>query len=251
MYKKCPKCGNERQPDEPVSEEECPACGLVFSKWLKSLVADHELADALQAEQTKHTWQSGLQNFFFNPRPGIRRGDFMVYLTVYIVFFAWGIDFISMDFRTNAIMESWFHNVNLVFHEAGHFLFIPFGRTGAILGGSIFQVLLPLILLFSFLFYNRDAFSASIGLWWCGQSVMDVAPYIADARSLNLHLLGVGIAADSPGMHDWANFLRPRGWLSYDTTIAYWVDLVGAGVLILSLIWGATMLILYYRNIED
>lgn len=251
MYKTCPKCGYTRQPEDTAPEQECPSCGLVFSKWLKNLVADHELEEAHLAEQAEQTWQRGLKLFFFNPRPGIQRGDLMVYLFVYLVFFAWGIDFISMDFRTNAIGQSWFHNVNLVFHEAGHFLFIPFGRTGSILGGSLFQVLLPLILVFSFLIYNRDAFGASICLWWCGQSLMDVAPYIADARALQLSLLGVGPSVDAPGMHDWANLLRPRGWLQYDTTIAHWVDLVGAGALLLALVWGAYMLFLYSRALAE
>ena len=251
MYKTCPKCGYERRPQDAAPETECPACGLVFSKWLKSLVADHELEEAIQAEQAEQTWQRGLKNFFFNPRPGIERGDFFLYLFIYLVFFAWGIDFISMDLSTNAIGQSWFHNVNLVFHEAGHFLFIPFGRTGSILGGSLFQVLLPLILVFSFLIYNRDAFSASICLWWCGQSLMDVAPYIADARALQLPLLGVGAGMDNVGMHDWANLLRPRGWLRYDTTIAYWVDLAGAAILLLALAWGLYMLILYYQELRD
>ncbi|MSR10998.1 MAG: zinc ribbon domain-containing protein [Gammaproteobacteria bacterium] len=237
-YKICPKCGHTRQPEDTAPEEECAACGLVFSKWLKALVADHALEDAVQAEQAEQTWQRSLHQFFFNPKPGIERGDLLVYLIIYLVFFAWGIDFISMDIRTNAIGESWFHNVNLVFHEAGHFLFIPFGRTGSILGGSLFQVLLPLLLVFSFLIYNDDAFAGSICLWWCGQSLMDVAPYIADARALQLPLLGVGLAADSPGLHDWANLLRPRGWLQYDTSIEYWVDLIGSGILLLALAWG-------------
>ncbi len=251
MYKTCPKCGYQRQPEDSAPQEICPACELVFSKRLKSLVADHELAEAQSAEIAEQTWQRGLRLLFFNPQPGIRRGDLMVYLVVYLIFFAWGIDFIMMDFRTNAIGQSWFHNVNLVFHEAGHFLFIPFGRTGSILGGSLFQVLLPLILVFSFLVSNRDAFAASICLWWCGQSMMDIAPYIADARALQLPLLGVGLSADAPGMHDWANLLRPRGWLQYDTAIAWWVDAVGTGILLLALAWGGYMLLLYYQEAAE
>lgn len=248
MYKTCPKCGHSRQPEDTGSEAECPACGLVFSKWLKHLAVDHELQDAIASAAADFTWKRGLRLFFFHPRPGLGRRELLGYLLIYLVFFAWGINFISMDFRTNAIGLSWFHNVNLVFHEAGHVLFIPFGRTGSILGGSLFQVLLPLILVFSFLIINRDAFAASICLWWCGQSLMDIAPYIADARALQLSLLGVGPSADSPGMHDWANLLRPRGWLQYDTTIAYWVDLMGSGILLLALVWGASMLYAYNQG---
>jgi hypothetical protein len=191
-----------------------------------------------------------LRHFFLHPKPGISRGELAFYALIYVVFVVWGLDFIAMDFRTNEIGRSWFHNVNLIFHEAGHVLFSPFGRTATILGGSVFQVLLPLILMLAFLIYNRDGFAASIGLWWSGQSLMDVAPYIADARALQLQLLGVGQSVDAPGMHDWANFLRPRGWLNYDTTIAYWVDLIGASVVLLALVWGGLMLYLDYQEVR-
>ena len=161
---------------------------------------------------------------------------------------AWGISFVLMDYQSNEIGRSWLHNVDLIFHEAGHVIFQPFGRTMMILGGSLFQVLLPLVLMLAFLNKNRDGFAASMCLWWSGQSLMDVAPYIADASVLRLPLLGGGIGADSPGMHDWANFLRPKGWLQYDQQIASVVDFIGSGVLLMALAWGGFMLYLYYRQ---
>src|SRR5262245_66371920 len=39
MYQKCPKCGHERAPDETGPADVCPACGLIFSKYLKARVA--------------------------------------------------------------------------------------------------------------------------------------------------------------------------------------------------------------------
>lgn len=249
MYKTCPKCNYTRQPNDTHSERECPACGLQFDKWLKNLVGDAAVLQTAVSQLSGDTLRVRLRKFFCNPKTGIGQRDLILYLIIYVVFVIWGISFVSMDISTNEIGRSWFHNVNLIFHEAGHVLFMPFGRTATILGGSVFQVLLPLILLFSFLIYNRDGFSASICLWWTGQSLMDVAPYIADARALQLPLLGVGPGVDAPGMHDWANFLRPRGWLNYDTTIAYWVDLLGAGLLLLGLVWGGLMLYLYYQQL--
>lgn len=251
MYTTCPKCQYQRQASDDAPTDQCPGCGLVFSKWLKSLVADTELAAAVERDNQKPNVQSGLARFFFAPRPGIATGDLYLYLAIWVVFFIWGLDFIMMDFRTNEIGRSWFHNVDLVFHEAGHMLFIPFGRTMSILGGSLFQVLLPLLLLFAFLFHNRDGFAASICLWWSGQSLMDVAPYIADARALRLPLLGGGTGADTPGRHDWANLLRPRGWLQYDIKIATWADAIGSGIILLALAWGAYMLYVYYRETID
>lgn len=245
MYTTCPKCAYERRATDSIAPDQCPACGLVFSKWLKSLVG----ADAVPAQpvsSSRRTWQSWL----LPSRSAPVRTEFLVYCLLFAVFLVWGLGFISMDLVSNEIGRSWFHNVNLVFHEAGHVFFRPFGRFGMFLGGSLFQVLLPLLLTAAFLFYNRDAFGASLCLWWAGQSLMDVAPYIADARALNLPLLGVGASADAPGMHDWYNILRMRGWLMYDTTIAWWVDLLGTCLMLVALVWGGVALWRYRAQLK-
>jgi hypothetical protein len=62
------------------------------------------------------------------------------------------------------IVSSLMHNVDLVFHEAGHVVFRPFGRFMTILGGSLAQLLMPLIVMVAFVTTNRDNFGASIGL---------------------------------------------------------------------------------------
>src|SRR3954452_6814958 len=38
LYRKCPKCGYERTAADTAPEAACPACGLLFSKYLKSTV---------------------------------------------------------------------------------------------------------------------------------------------------------------------------------------------------------------------
>lgn len=216
MYKTCPKCNYQRQAHDDAPNGECPSCGLVFSKWIKTLVADHELEEVQQEELAARTWQKRVKTFYLHPQPDMARGNFLVYVVVFLLFAIWGVDFILMDFRTNAIGRVWFHNVDLVFHEAGHVFFSPFGRYIAILGGSLFQVLVPLILMLVFLIRNKDSFAAAICLRWAGQSIMDLAPYVADARALRLLLLGGGTGADRPGFHDWENLLRPLGLLEYD-----------------------------------
>jgi len=79
---------------------------------------------------------------------------------------------------------------------------------------------------------------------------MDIAPYIADARALRLPLLGGSTGADRPGTHDWANLLRPRGWLEYDIQIAAAVDFIGSGILLLALLWGGYMLYLSKKGTD-
>lgn len=251
MYKTCPKCHYERQPQETAPESLCPACGLVFEKWLQSLVAEENWQGGSERKLQGSASGGAIRDFFLPLRPALGRGELFTYAIIYVLCLWWGLDFIAMDFESNEIGRSWFHNVNLVFHEAGHVLFIPFGRYVSILGGSLFQILVPLFLLFAFLVKNKDGFAASICLWWTGQSVMDLAPYIADARALRLPLLGGGTGADSPGVHDWQNLLRPLGWLQYDIRIATLVDVVGSGVILLALGWGAWMLFVYYKGLID
>ena len=54
-----------------------------------------------------------------------------------------------------------------------------------------------------FLLKNRDGFAALTGLWRLSVSLMGLAPYIGDARAMQLTLLGGGSGRDRPGMHDW------------------------------------------------
>lgn len=98
------------------------------------------------------------------------------------------------------------HLLDLVFHEAGHVLFGFFGRFLAVLGGSLTQVLVPAICVGAFLVRGQMA-SAAAPLFWAGQSLADVAVYVADGRAMALPLLGDGSA------HDWNYILGTLGLL--------------------------------------
>ena len=117
-----------------------------------------------------------------------------------------------------AVMDSVLHLPNLVFHEAGHVLFAFFGRFLTVLGGSLFQFALPLALAGAFLRQN-DPFGAAVCTWWAGQNLLDLAPYIADARALQLVLLGGRTGAEVEG-HDWEYLLGQLGWLRFDRPLA-------------------------------
>ncbi len=247
MYATCPKCGYQH-PSGETGAESCPDCGLVYAKWLKNLASNPLQTVSYTAPESRNGLLSFLADFLFRAKPNVSKVEVASYGVIWLLLALWGWSFIAMDFRSAEIMRSFMHNVDLIFHEAGHILFMPFGRYMMFLGGSLFQVLLPLILVFAFLIVNKDAFGASVCLWWAGQSLMDVAPYIADARALRLPLLGGGTGADRPGSHDWQNLLRPIGMLEHDIRIASIVDLIGSGVLLIALVWGAYMLLVYYRS---
>jgi hypothetical protein len=128
------------------------------------------------------------------------------------------------------------HLPNLVFHEAGHVLFAPFGHFMRVLGGSLFQFALPLGLAIAFL-KQRNPFGAAVCTWWAGENLIDVAPYIADARALQLVLLGGKTGAEVQG-HDWEYILATLGWMRFDRTIGSWTHRAGLLMMIGSVIWG-------------
>ncbi|MFO1419222.1 MAG: hypothetical protein U1E83_11210 [Methylotetracoccus sp.] len=150
-----------------------------------------------------------------------------------------------------ALGGAFLHRVDLVFHEAGHVLFFPFGDFMYVLGGSLGQLLMPLIVMLAFLLREDNPFAASVALWWLGQSAMDLAVYIDDARALALPLLGGGTGFDAPERHDWNNLLERTGLLDYDHVLAastYWI---GRIAMIAAIVWGATILIAQVRYLRQ
>ncbi len=88
------------------------------------------------------------------------------------------------------------HLIDLVFHEAGHVIFGFFGRFLGVLGGSLNQVLIPALCTGYFLWHRQTA-AAAVTLFWTGESLADVAIYVADGREMALPLLAEGLT------HDW------------------------------------------------
>jgi hypothetical protein len=139
----------------------------------------------------------------------------------------------------------------LPIHEAGHTLFIPFGRFMTVLGGSLFQVLLPLVLMTSFMFgfggSRRDNFAASLMLWWAAVSIIDVAPYIWDAFDPKMMLLGRKTGAESDG-HDWQNILGDVGLIKRPHLIAGIAYQLGLAMMLAAYAWGAALLYLQFHR---
>jgi hypothetical protein len=204
---KCPKCGHVRRPEEVDQPAECcPACGLYFEKWAwRDRARATFRREALTEDVAESFWREALRERLLNI-PG--RGDgrrFYGRAALAALFLIWGVRLAKLDYRYGDIGGSFMHNILLPIHEAGHVLFIPFGQFMTILGGSLFQLLLPLIVAATLLWQNRDPFGAALGVWWCGVSLMDLAPYIYDAKAPRLILLGGHTGEDGP--HDWIYLL--------------------------------------------
>ena len=131
---------------------------------------------------------------------------------------------------------------NLVFHEAGHVIFSPFGQFMTSLGGSLFQFLLPLIFAISFAYQYENWFAAAVCTWWAGQNLIGVAPYIADARKLQLVLLGGKTGAEVEG-HDWEFVLTQLGWLHLDVRIGRCAHIAGTLIMVGAIVWACIILL--------
>ena len=167
----------------------------------------------------------------------------------------WSIWFFQTDHRElyghlPEINSSIMHSINLAFHEAGHMLFMFLGNFMMVLGGSLAQLIMPAVVMVAFVFKHDNAFGGAVALWWLGQSAMDLAPYIYDARTGQLLLIGGFIGQERPGAHDWTNLLGRLGMLDYGHALGTFTNLVGMAVMVLALVWGARLLYLQYRNLD-
>lgn len=156
----------------------------------------------------------------------------------------WTIQFARTPLSDDA-MDSFLHLPDLVFHEAGHVIFSPFGRFMTVLGGSLMQLLVPVIAAIAFV-RQDDRFSASICGWWAGQNLIDLAPYIADARALRLILLGGHTGAEVEG-HDWEFILTRLGATHLDRQIGTAAYAIGLLIMIASLVYAGRAA---FRNSE-
>lgn len=244
MYSKCPKCGFENSSDK--GEETCPQCGLIFEKWLKNQFKSQTIRkNHASSNNTSQNVGFILQNIkdqlLYIPAD-ISKERFYLNSAIYILFFVWGWSFIFADHYSGELNNSFIHTINLVFHEAGHVIFRLFGSFMTVLGGSLMQLVMPLVVLFSLQIKNKDTFGASIGLWWLAQSLMDLVAYIDDAQRQELWLLGGVQGKDMPGIHDWNNILSQLDLLGHAHTIATAASWFAIFLMLLSFVWGAALL---------
>ena len=134
-------------------------------------------------------------------------------------------------------VESFLHLPDLIFHEAGHLIFSPLGQFMSVLGGSLTQVLIPVTCAIAFI-RQEQPFGAAICVWWAGQNLVDLAPYIADARALQLPLLGGRTGAEVEG-HDWEFILTRLRITHLDHAIGRTAHAIGMLVMIASLAFAA------------
>lgn len=119
--------------------------------------------------------------------------------------FAFGIYFITI--RGNYTFLDF---IDLLIHEPGHLFFGIFGQFIQFLGGTLMQILLPLIIAILF-FHKRQKYWTQIFLFWLGHNFINISVYVDDANKMKLHIIG--------GAHDWNWILNKLGLIEYSEEI--------------------------------
>ena len=140
------------------------------------------------------------------------------------------------------------HLTVILFHEAGHVIFMPFGEALRIAGGTLGQLLMPVICAVA-LHRRGDNFGAAICLAWMGMSLTDASVYAYDAADPLLPLIGGGTGSDS--FHDFVFLFERYGQLGHARGWAMAMKALGAIAVYVSLAWAAALLFLQSEHLED
>lgn len=255
-YKVCPKCGHDRGAlDAYAAQDRCPACGLIYAKYVQARFAAPKPRVPTD-EPASHGWRATLAERIPDlTQIGMRDGeaagsiDLWARAALYVALVVYGVRLAAMDIPSWEISRSLIHLPMVPIHEFGHVLFMPFGEFMTLLGGSLFQVALPLIFGAIFLFRRHDPFAASVMLWWSAVAVMDVAPYMYDAHEPQ-HVLLTGRTGDT-GAHDFIDVLHDLGLLKQARTVGRVTHAFGVLMLAVSFLWGALVLLKLRQRVRE
>ena len=110
-------------------------------------------------------------------------------------------------------------HANLVFHEAGHPIFGIFGDTAGLYGGTLGQLVFPMVAMAAFA-WRRHTLGVAIAGVWLFENFFYIAAYAGDARAQLLPLVG-------GGEHDWETILLRWHALDKDLKVAKVFRVVG------------------------
>jgi hypothetical protein len=160
---------------------------------------------------------------YLEPWKPVTRAAVIGWLIFYTLFFVYAAfdrsGFLFLDY------------VNLIIHEGGHFFFSWFGETATILGGTLGELVVPLLCALYF-FGQREITAVTFCGVWFFENFLYLGTYMADARALSLALVG-------SGDHDWevlfdrwglleqgqriGGTMRALGWLGMLAAVAWLV----------------------------
>lgn len=237
---RCPQCGHRPLPQDQSLPAACPACRVILAK----VGSARPLRTAPGTRPREgDAWTQTL----LRVPERVDAGRWWGRALLLALFTLWGLRLIALDHWQGEIGASFLHGPLLLFHEAGHLLFSPFGEWMRVAGGTLLQLLLPLALMLVMLLKQRDPFGAAFALWLLGVSLLDVAPYVYDALQPQLTLLSG--AAGGEGGHDWIYLFEATGLRPRAQALGTLVHRLGALVVLAALGWAAGLLVRQRRRI--
>jgi len=154
-------------------------------------------------------------------RPNFPKLIFGLLLSAYFLWIAY-----------DPMQGSFLDNVDLAIHETGHLIFRILGEFMGIAGGSLFQVIVPIVFVGYFV-WQRSFYSAAIVLLWVGQSTLNVWVYAADAVVMQL-VLTSGFTGSEGSFHDWNYLLTTTGLINSTKTVAGIIRFFGTITIIIA-----------------
>jgi hypothetical protein len=243
-YTQCPKCGHKLPQAQPA-DSSCPACGIFFFKWVPPRQTMRATEEDLPVE-AQEGWLAAL----FQPLDKIDVVSFYGRCAALAALGIWSWFLFRYDYHNGEISMSFMHNILLPIHEAGHVFFRVFGEFMMILGGSLFQLLLPFSIGVAFIVTRRDNFAAAICFWWASVSLVDLSPYIYDSLHPQLTLVGGGNGAED-GPHDWIYLLNRLNQLERSQIFGALAHFMGGVLMLAALLWALFILLLQRDQLGD
>ncbi len=131
-----------------------------------------------------------------------------------------------------------FHGIDLAVHEIGHILWAPLGEFMGFAGGTLTQLLAPLVAGLVLL-RQKDWFGVSFALCWLGINCFEIVEYAGDALTRRLPLVSPSTAMP---IHDWTYMLGELGILHHTDAVAAGWQWAGRVVMTGGIVFGAWVL---------
>jgi len=148
----------------------------------------------------------------FGPWKPISKAAGIAWLVVFALFLLY-----ALADSSGFLFIDW---ANLMIHEAGHPFFSWFGSyTLTILGGTLGELIVPLLCAIAF-FFRREIPGLAFSFFWFFENFLYIGTYMSDARAEALPLVG-------NGDHDWNILFGQWNLLPQDTAIGHTTRLLG------------------------
>lgn len=247
-YPVCPKCGHAPLPADQSLPAACPACGIVLAKFA-AMPARAERAE----ESVEEAARTSLAGWLFHVPDEVAKANWYGRIAALVLFALYTIKiFHDTDIKYGDLGGVFLSKAILPWHEAGHLILRPFGEFMTIFGGTLFQIMFPVILGGALLVKRRDPFGAALAFWLLGYSVIYTGWYMHDAGDPQAMMVSGKSSAETDG-HDWVNLFSYMGgwWLQHAVGVGIFVARVGQAMMVTGLAWGGYMAWLQKERLSD